>query len=336
MKIRLLSIAITVTLVGSVVWLNWPEQPQIELQGDWQQPSLAPGTEPLLPLPDTPPLPQAKVRLGEALFFEPRLSRDNSISCGNCHDLKHGGVDRKQFSLGLNKAMGNVNAPTVFNASLNFTQFWDGRAASLEEQAAGPVHNPIEMDSSWPEVIGKLEKDAGYRRKFAEIYVDGIKAANIVDAIATYERTLLTPSRFDRYLRGDTQAITELELTGYRKFKEYGCTSCHQGVNAGGNMYQKFGVLDDYFSGKKVGKADLGRYNVTGLEEDRHVFKVPALRNVAVTPPYFHNGSELELGDAVKIMGQYQLGRELTPEDVRAIVAFLNSLTGYWQGKPLQ
>ena len=218
-----------------------------------------------------------------------------------------------------------------------FVQFWDGRAASLEEQAAGPVHNPLEMGSNWPEVIAKLSKDDRYRQEFNRIYKAGISGETIVDAIATYERTLLTlNSPFDRYLRGDKEALNSLEHAGLRLFLDYGCASCHQGAALGGNMFQQFGVMDNYFENRAPSKADLGRFNVTGLVSDKHVFKVPSLRNVGVTPPYFHDGSVESLEEAVVVMGRYQLGREITGDDVKALAAFLRTLTGEWEGKKLQ
>jgi cytochrome c peroxidase len=298
------------------------------------------GRAALSPLPPLPDLPPEKVALGKRLFFEKRLSRDNTLACAGCHDFARGGGDRMPTSVGIDGKTGSINAPTVFNASLNFVQFWDGRAASLEEQAAGPVHNPLEMASSWSEVIPKLRLDAGYRDAFHRLYPQGIAGETIVDAIATYERTLLTPnSRFDRYLGGDKSALDALELTGYRHFLDYGCASCHQGVLLGGNMYQRFGVMGDFFKdrpAKQSTPSDLGRFNVTGRAEDRHVFKVPGLRNVAVTAPYFHDGSVASLEAAVVVMGRYQLGRDLAGQDVVAIVAFLRTLTGEWEGQTLQ
>lgn len=337
MKFNLLPVAASILLAAVVVWSIRPGDDPATVET--VEPALRHNLsqEPLSPLPPAPTLPAAKVRLGEALFFDPRLSRDDTVACSTCHDFARGGADRLRFSLGVGQAMGEINTPTVFNTSLNFAQFWDGRAATLEEQAAGPVHNPVEMASAWPEVLAKLQADANYPRVFRELYPDGLTAANLVDAIAAYERTLLTANaRFDRYLQGDQQAVSAQELAGYRLFKDYGCASCHQGVNAGGNMYQRFGILGDYFAGRTPTKADLGRFNVTGLAEDRHVFKVPGLRNVAVTAPYFHDGSVASLEEAVTLMGRYQLGRELTPDDVRAITAFLHSLTGQWQGRYLQ
>ncbi|MDD5056887.1 MAG: cytochrome-c peroxidase [Sideroxydans sp.] len=289
-----------------------------------------------MPILSVPTFPPAKVALGDKLFHEPRLSHDNSIACASCHDLAKGGTDQSRFSTGIKGALGDVNAPTVFNSGLSIAQFWDGRAKTLEEQAAGPVHNPIEMGSNWKEVIGKLLADKDYPALFELAYHDGITPANIADAIATFERTLLTPnSRFDRYLRGEKKALNDDELEGYRRFVNLGCASCHQGVGIGGNMFQRFGVMGDYFEGRQPGKADLGRFNVTGLEEDMHVFKVPSLRNVALTSPYFHDGSAKTLSEAVRVMGKYQLGKELSKKEVNLIVAFLHTLNGEWQGKVL-
>ncbi|MCU7938049.1 MAG: cytochrome-c peroxidase [gamma proteobacterium symbiont of Bathyaustriella thionipta] len=289
------------------------------------------------PLPIDLVQPANKVSLGKRLFKDKRLSHDNTTSCETCHNLSRDGADRLPTSVGIGGARGNLNAPTVFNSGFNFKQFWDGRADNLEEQAAGPVHNPVEMGSDWQEVIAKLSNDTDYQAAFHEIYPKGITPDTIVDAIATFERTLITPdSRFDQYLRGDSDVLTADEQTGFQLFKEYGCASCHQGINLGGNMFQKFGVIKGYFDDRSLNKEDFGRFNVTGLEEDRHVFKVPGLRNVAVTTPYFHDGSVNDLDVVVLSMGRYQLGRELSSEEVRLITAFLKTLTGKWEGKTLQ
>lgn len=288
------------------------------------------------PLPAPPDQPAEKLELGERLFKEPRLSHDDSLACSGCHVLERGGMDSRPVSIGVGGAAGAINAPTVFNSSFNFVQFWDGRAATLEEQAAGPVHNPIEMASNWTQVLAKLRSDPSYVEAFASVYPDGISATNIVDALATFERSLVTPdSRFDRYLKGDSSALDAREVEGYQLFRSLGCTSCHQGVLLGGNMFQKFGAMRDYFADRVPTKADLGRYNVTGREEDRHVFKVPSLRNVALTAPYFHDASANTLEQAVIIMARHQLGRDLPKKDVDAIAAFLHSLTGTWLGQPL-
>jgi len=286
--------------------------------------------EPIKPLPLKLTLDARKVELGKALFHDKRLSKDNSISCASCHDLAKGGADGKPTAVGIGGQVGPINTPTVLNSSLNFRQFWNGRAATLEEQAAGPVHNPGEMGSNWDEVLAKLKQDAALVGKFTAAYKDGLKPANIQDAIATFERSLVTPSRFDRFLRGDLKAINENEAKGYQLFKNYGCVACHQGVNVGGNMYQQFGVMDEYFKvrGRPITEADLGRYAVTKLESDRFVFKVPSLRNVELTGPYFHDGATRTLEEAVDVMFRFQLGRTAPASDKSLIVQFLKTLTG--------
>ena len=288
---------------------------------------------PILPLVPVRGLDPGRIALGERLFHDARLSADHTVACANCHSLSAGGVDGQRFSVGIGGAMGNINAPTILNSAYNVAQFWNGRAATLEEQAAGPIQNPVEMGATWSQVLSRLEQDDQLVAEFRRLYRDGLTADNLLDALATFERSLVTVnSRFDRYLQGDRQALSRLEEEGYRRFAEYGCISCHQGMLIGGNMFQKFGVLGDYFAGRSVSEADLGRFNVTGREEDRHVFKVPSLRNVARTAPYFHDGSAATLEQAVLIMARYQLGRELSGDDVEAIVAFLGTLDGELPG----
>src|SRR6185436_12045908 len=256
--------------------------------------------EPIKPLPQKMDLDARKVDLGKKLFHDKRLSKDNSLSCASCHDIAKGGVDGQQFATGIKGQVGPINTPTVLNSGLNFRQFWNGRAATLEDQAAGPVHNPGEMGSNWAEVLGKLNQDAALVGQFRALYADGLQPKNIQDAIATFERSLITPSRFDRYLNGESNAINGDEKQGYQLFKNYGCVACHQGQGVGGNMYQTFGVLGNYFKDKgKVTEADLGRFTVTKNELDRHVFKVPSLRNVELTAPYFHDGSAKTLEEAI-------------------------------------
>lgn len=293
--------------------------------------------EPIRPIPIETKLDSRKVSLGEKLFHDRRLSRDNTIACASCHDLTKGGTDRLPFSIGVGGAKGTINAPTVFNAAFNFRQFWDGRASSLEEQATIPIHDPIEMGSNWKDVVSKLGGDKVLRASFNEIYPDGVQPKNIQDAIATFERSLTTPnSRFDRYLRGNKSALTGEELRGYELFKNYGCVACHQGVNVGGNMFQRFGVMDDYLSKRGAPTTkDLGRYNVTKNETDKFVFKVPSLRNVALTVPYFHDGSAGTLEEAVTVMIRFQLGRPVPEADKALIVKFLHTLTGEYKGAPL-
>lgn len=284
--------------------------------------------QPIVPLRKPGSLRSDRVALGRQLFSDVRLSRDGTVSCSSCHRLEFGGTDNQTVSTGIQGAKGAINAPTVLNSGLGFSQFWDGRAPTLEAQVAGPIHNPVEMGSNWEDIIERLKQDAVIRKGFESAYADGLNAANIANSLATFERSLVTvDGRLDQYLLGDTRILTEDEIRGYKRFREYGCSSCHQGALLGGNMYQKFGVMGDYFAGKQLSKADLGRYNVTGREEDRHVFKVPTLRNVALTAPYFHDGSAQTLEAAVRVMARYQLGRELDDADVNLIVAFLRTLS---------
>ena len=301
------------------------------------QPALAaPLDEPLTPLPPVPRLDPATVELGRQLFNEKRLSVNGSLSCASCHRLATGGADDKPFSLGFDGQPVKFNTPTVFNASLNFKQFWNGRVDTLEAQIEQVVISPAEMGSDWKTVVANLTAIPQYQAAFAQVYPDGVTAANVQNALATYERTLLTPnSRFDQYLQGNTDILTLEEKYGYQRFKEYGCIACHQGLNIGGNMFQKFGVMDDYFKGRTPAETDLGRYLVTHDEEDRNVFKVPSLRNVAVTAPYFHDASAKTLEDAVDVMFRFQLGRVPSAEDKDQIIKFLKTLTGQWAGKPL-
>lgn len=297
----------------------------------------APLDEPIRPLPAGTAQDPERAEIGRLLFHDRRLSGKGTISCASCHDLDKGGADGRPSALGPNGEPLGVNTPTVFNAAFNFRQFWNGRADSLEAQIDAVVQNPAEMGARWDDVVARIGADPDYRRRFAAAYADGVSKANIQNAIASYERTLITPdSRFDRYLRGEPGALSEAEQAGYAKFKQYGCIACHQGVNVGGNMFQKFGVMRDYFAARRAGAspADAGRYQVTGQESDRHVFKVPSLRNVALTAPYFHDGSAATLEEAVDVMFRYQLGRLAAPQDKAAIVAFLRTLTGKAVAKP--
>jgi cytochrome c peroxidase len=297
----------------------------------------APLDEPLKPLPPAPQQNPLRVELGRQLFNEPRLSVNNTLSCASCHRLESGGADTRAFSIGFAGQPVTINTPSVFNATLNFRQFWNGRADTLESQIHEVVKSPSEMGSNWEHVVQVLAADPGYRSAFGNAYPDGVTMNNVQNALATYERTLLSSnSRFDQYLLGDTDILTTEEKYGYQRFKEYGCIACHQGVNIGGNMFQKFGVMGDYFKVRgNPTDADLGRYLVTQDEEDRNVFKVPSLRNVAVTAPYFHDGSANTLEEAVDVMFTFQLGRIPSAEDKTLIIKFLKTLTGEWGGKPL-
>lgn len=284
--------------------------------------------EPIQLIPLQVALDTNKVQLGEKLFADTRLSIDNQVSCLSCHRLDLGGAERQSRSTGANGIQTKVNTPTVFNIAHNFRFSWDGRFETLEAQTEGLVQNV--MGISWEQVIPKLQQAPDYVQLFNAIYGDGITLPNVIDAIAVYQRSLDTPnSRFDQFLRGDYTALTVEEREGYRLFKSYGCVSCHQGVNVGGNLFQKFGVIGNYFADRgNITPADYGRYNVTGSDNDRYVFRVPSLRNVAITPPYFHDGTAQTLEQAIAVMAKYQLGRPLPQEHIRRIAQFLNTLTG--------
>ncbi|MBY0406549.1 MAG: cytochrome-c peroxidase [Rickettsiales bacterium] len=288
------------------------------------------------PIPKTVKVDAKKAELGEKLFNDTRLSADGTISCASCHALHKGGTDRLAVSAGIRSQNGPINSPTVFNSENNFVQFWDGRAADLTHQALGPVENSLEMGETWPNVVKKIQEDPEYVKAFKATYGGKITKDTIAAAIAEFERTLITPgSRFDQYLEGNKDALTAQEQRGYQLFNEKGCNSCHSGTYLGGTTYQQ--LNPDYFKarGGKITDADKGRYNVTKKEEDMHFFKVPMLRNVAVTAPYFHDGKVKTLEQAVKTMAKYQLGEELKDQDAKDIAAFLKSLTGTYKGQPL-
>lgn len=284
--------------------------------------------EPIQPIPLQAALDNNKVKLGEKLFADTRLSIDQQVSCLSCHRFDLGGADRHARSFGAAGVQTQMNTPTVFNVAYNFRFSWDGRFETLEAQIAGLVQNV--MGISWEQAIARLRQAPDYVQLFNAIYANGITLPNVIDAIAVYERSLNTPnSRFDQFLRGNYKALTVEEQEGYRLFKSYGCVSCHQGMNVGGNLFQRFGVIGNYFTDRgNITPADYGRYNVTGSENDRFVFRVPSLRNVAITPPYFHDGSAQTLEQAITVMTKYQLGRPLPPEQVRRMAQFLNTLTG--------
>ncbi|MEQ3696155.1 MAG: cytochrome-c peroxidase [Pseudomonadales bacterium] len=267
--------------------------------------------------------------LGQQLFHDRSLSSSGTVSCASCHDIERGGVDRLSKSPGATGQLSAVNSPTVLNASFNFRQFWDGRAASLEEQAHGPLTNPIEMNNTWDSILAYLQQDGDYSQQFSALFDDAITPDNVATALAAFQRTLITAnSPFDQYLRGDDSALNAEQLAGYELFQDLGCVSCHQGVNIGGNMYQRIGVMGDYFADRgNITEADYGLFNVTGIETDRYKFKVPSLRNVADTAPYFHDGSAPTLKTAIQTMAQYQLGIPLSSGEVKLLESFLNSLS---------
>ncbi|MGR8979596.1 MAG: cytochrome c peroxidase [Gammaproteobacteria bacterium] len=294
--------------------------------------------EPVQPLPLTVDLDPEKVALGNKLFHDRLLSGDNTLNCAFCHDLTRGGVDQARVATGIRGQQGPINSPTVYNAMYNIAQFWDGRAKDLQEQAQGPVANPIEMGAEWDDVVNKLKQVVDYQNAFAKLYPkQGLTKTTVTDAIAVFEESLVTPNaRFDRYLRGDQAMLTADENEGYQLFKD-NCASCHFGPALGGLSFEKMGVKQDYFKlrGGELTEADNGRFNVTKDEKDRHFFKVPVLRNIELTHPYFHDGSVDNLTEAVRIMGQVQVGKTFTGEETGKIVAFLKTLTGEYKGKAL-
>ena len=277
----------------------------------------------LVPLPTDIKVDYTKVKLGKKLFLDPILSKDKTLSCMSCHNLKHNGADIVAHTKGIDGQIGYFNVPTVYNAVYNFRQFWDGRAKDLKDQALQPITNAVEMGNTIEKALKDLKSNKQYVRDFNHIYKDGITEENLADALSEFEKALITPnSPFDRYLRGDENALSANAIKGYRLFKEKGCVSCHNGINIGGNLFNKFGIYGDTQS------KELGRYEITHKEEDKYVFKVPSLRNIALTAPYMHDGRATSLKEAVNLMVKYQLGRRIYGEDLRNIVSFLQSLTG--------
>ena len=275
----------------------------------------------ITPIPTNLNINIEKANLGELLFNDTILSKDNTISCASCHFLDEGGDDNLKVSIGINGLKGDVNAPTVLNSVFNFRQFWDGRAKTLKEQVSGPIENPREMDNDFKVLIPKLQ-ETEYNKLFLAIYKDGITKNTITDAISEYEKTLITPnSPFDKFLKGDKNAITKNQKEVYEIFKEKGCISCHHGVNIGGNLYSKLGAI---IAPKRK---HLGKYNFTKQEKDKYYFKVPTLRNIEKTSPYFHDGSVDNLTKSVELMALYQLGRKISDDEIFKIVEFLKSLS---------
>ena len=282
--------------------------------------------EPIKPIEAAQVSDAGKVELGKKLWFEPRLSMSGIISCNTCHNLSMGGTDNLKTSIGHGWKAGPVNSPTVYNSSLAIAQFWDGRAADLKEQAGGPIQADVEMNMPHTLAVGILQSIPGYVDEFKRVYgKDKIDIDMITDSIAEFEKTLVTPNaRFDKWLAGDDKALTEKELAGYTLFKESGCVACHNGPAAGGTSFQRMGVVEPY----KTSSPAEGRSAVTGVDADRFNFKVPTLRNVEMTYPYFHDGAANTLKEAVDIMGRLQLGKKFTDDENAKIVAFLKTLTG--------
>jgi len=273
------------------------------------------------------PITGAKVDLGRMLFFDARLSRNQDHSCNSCHDLGRYGVDGERLSHGHQGQLGKRNAPTVYNAAGNIAQFWDGRAATVEDQAKGPMMNPVEMAMPGEQrIVATLSSIPEYVRRFRAAFPgekQPLSLDNAARAIGAFERRLVTPSRFDRYLQGDEAALTAGEKQGLKRFIDAGCPSCHNGPGVGGGSYERLGAAVPYPDEK-----DLGRYALTQKDEDRMVFRVPGLRDVAMTAPYFHDGSVPRLQMAVHLMAEHQLGKTLSPSQTWEIVTFLNALTG--------
>lgn len=296
-------------------------------------------------LPDKPPVPAnnsmtpEKIELGKMLFFDPRLSKTGTVSCNSCHNVMGAGDDNRAVSVGIDGKKGGRSSPTVWNSAFLSVQFWDGRAKSLEEQAKGPIENPVEMGATHAMVVERIAKIPEYQQMFKKAF--GKKAKVDIDsvakAIATYERTLITPnSPFDRYVKGDKKALTEEQIKGMEKFREVGCVACHNGPNFAGpvlpegtGFYMKFPTISGSDYEKKYDlTTDLGRFDVTKNEADKNMWRVPTLRNIALTAPYFHNGKAKSLEEAVRVMAKTQVNKELSNKEVKQIVAFLNSLTG--------
>jgi cytochrome c peroxidase len=301
------------------------------------EPPAAEPQEPITPIPLSLALDPPRVALGERLFHDVRLSHDNTRACTTCHPLQRGGMDGRPRAITANGTLHPRNTPTIFNVSLSAAFNWDGIANTLEAHAEIVLLNPSLIHTTWPELLAKLQANADYVTRFNTAYAGGLTPASVLDALASFERSLLTPNaRFDRYLRGEKDALTAPEQQGYRLFKSYGCVACHQGMNIGGNMYQKFGIFAAPGGMDSPGAVvDLGRYVVTQVPRDREVFRVPSLRNVAVTAPYFHDGRAATLEEAVDTMGRVQLGRTISPEEIELIVQFLHTLTGEYHGRPV-
>jgi cytochrome c peroxidase len=288
--------------------------------------------EPLAPLPAAPHVDPQRAALGMKLFGTASLSSDGQVSCATCHPIDRAGADGFVHSRGANGSVTALNTPTIYNVSFNFRFNWNGAYTKLEDALDAPI--ALTLGTTWAAIEAKLNGTPEWRTAFESAYPEGVSTANIKDALSRYIDTLITPgARFDQYLRGDTDALTSDERRGYEAFKTLGCSTCHQGANVGGNMFQRLGVMHDYFrarteqGGRAPSAADLGRYETTKQFADRHVFRVPSLRNVALTPPYFHDGSEPTLELAVEEMGFVQLGKRLSSDEVALLVAFLKSLT---------
>lgn len=321
------------TLFGVVITLSWLFSLVLTSNSaiaDLGPPITVAGNEPIEPIPLEIEFDAERASLGRKLFEDPLLSSNNKVACASCHVLDQAAIDPRGKSIGVNGVERSLNSPTMFNSQFQFKQFWTGQSETTAEAVEGPFLSQKGLGATWPDAITKLEQSSEYRQRFNSAYRDGITRENVMDAIFTFERSLFTPnSRFDQFLRGDTNALTNNEKEGYRRFKAYGCAACHQGMLLGGNFFQKTGIFGNYAQDRgNETEADFGRFNVTGEESDRYVFKVPGLRNINETAPYFHDGDVATLAESVKLMAQYQLGRSINQADVDLIVEFLKTLTG--------
>ena len=281
--------------------------------------------EPIEPIPLNPDYDREKAEIGKMLFFDPILSKDRTLACVSCHDFDYGGADYRNVSVGIGKREGNVQSPTVLNARYNFKQFWNGRADDLREQAAGPIHNPAELGIDKADVERRINESSLYRERFLKRYGgERVTYAMVLDAIVEFEKALTTPnSRFDRFLRGEN-TLTPKEVEGYLTFKELGCITCHNGINIGGNSFQRMGIIVPYRYDERY--PDL--YDEIEDERYKNVFKVPTLRNIELTAPYFHDASAADLYEAIKTMSYHNLGFKPNEEQIGLLVAFLKTLTG--------
>lgn len=281
-------------------------------------------------IPITIELDASSVALGEKLFRDKNFSKNQSQACITCHEIDLEQQSHRKTYQGFNKVVGMLNTPTVYNARYNFKQFWNGRVKTLEEAIDDHVSDNSIFNNDWESIISRLKKIPDYVKAFNNSFNNGITQSNIETSLKNYMYSLITPNApFDLYLQGNEKAISKSALKGYEIFKEYGCISCHQGINIGGNLYQKMGIYKNYFENKEfISQADLGLYNVTGNNNDKFVFKVPSLRNVARTSPYLHDGSAEDLKAAIKIMAEYQVGRPMDDEDIGYVIEFLNTLNG--------
>jgi len=314
-KIRVLKLDIMKKMImrGLAVWLVWIGF-CVAVQA----------SEPIRPIPRKLPYNKSKAELGYWLFIDPSLSSDGSVACVSCHSFGHGGADPRPVSVGVHGKKGYVNAPTVYNSYFNFRQFWNGRAKDLKDQANGPLHNPIEMAMKSKMIEAYFQKSEKYRRLFKKVYGRAPRYTDALDAIAEFEKALYTPNcRFDLYLRGEGE-LSIKEKRGYDLFKTVGCITCHNGINIGGNSYQKMGLIVPY----PWSESSPDRFDITKNPMDKNVFKVPTLRNIALTAPYFHDGSAKTLKEALQKMAYHNLGFELDQDEIEALEAFLETLTG--------